>query len=260
MSRITESQLILPSLYLMKLEKKWYITTTKLKQLLPILIKPTWEDAEISKTRKNETKFIQIIWNLKSHKTFLRDGLATEEKNGFKITKKWEKYLNENIDLFEYLVNNNFEWDDLKDWLDKIYEKTIKEKGKIEIFDENIVINEWTEKIKKVKTYNRSSKLRSIAINYFKKEDWKLYCECCSFCFDLFYWEKIANNYIEIHHKKPIFQYKWDDINISINKALENLSPLCSNCHKIIHREKNTKDIKDIIDAINQNWKFYSNR
>lgn len=256
MVRITESQLILPSLYLMNLEKDGYITTSKLKQLLPKIMNPSWEDTEISKTRKNETKFIQIIWNLKSHKTFLRDKLATEQEKGFKITKKWKKYLSENIDLFEYLVSNNFEWEDLKEWLEIIYKNTIIEKWKVEIFDENIVISEWIEKVKKVKVYDRSTKLRSFAIEHFKKGDWKLYCECCWFSFDLFYWEKMAKNYIEIHHKKPIFQYVWEDITNTITEALKNLSPLCSNCHRIIHREKNTKEISDVIDAIKENWKF----
>jgi len=253
MTRISENQLVLPSLYLMHLQPNWYITTSKLKRILPEIMKPTWEDLKISKTRPGETKFIQIIWNLKSHKTFLKNWLAEEVEWWFKITKEGKQYLKKNKEVIEYLLENNFKWDDIKKELNKISEEPNK---KVQIFNEkNDFILEWSSITKKTKTYTRSKKLREFAVNHFKREDWKIYCEACNFCYDLFYWKKLSKNYIEIHHKKPVFKYEWEDLEKSLKKALKNLSPVCANCHRIIHRNK-TKilEIEELIKNIEKNW------
>lgn len=257
MSRIEEKHLVLPSLYLMSLTENWYISTSELKSKLPIILKPIWEDLEQSNSRKNETKFIQKIWNLKSHKTFLRYNLALHEKWGFKLTETWISYLNKNIDIIEYLVENDFDWNDIKDWFKDIYNSTTKENKKVELFDENIIINEWIKIITKKGIYLRSTKLRNFAIESFKNVDWKLYCKACNFCFDKFYWDDLSSNYIEIHHKKPIFKYEWDDLEISIRNALENLIPICANCHRMIHKKRdNILEINELITNIVNNWTF----
>lgn len=255
MTLISEKDLFLPSLYLMNLKEDWFIKTSELKNILPEIMKPSWKDLELSKSRPNETNFIQKIWNLKSHKTFLRDNTATHEELWFKITENWKKYLSENIDILEYLVQNDFNWNDIKEWLWEIYSWTVEKDKKVETFDENIFINEWVNKIRKNKVYVRSSKLREFAVDKFKKEDWKLYCEACNFSYDLFYWEKLAWNYIEIHHKKPIFQYEWDDLDKKISEALKNLSPLCASCHRMTHRKKSAiLKISDLMNCIRKNW------
>ena len=41
---------------------------------------------------------------------------------------------------------------------------------------------------------------------------------------------------IEIHHKKPIFQYQGDTFEQLVDSALENLLPVCPNCHRVIHK------------------------
>ncbi|TMD64428.1 MAG: hypothetical protein E6I91_11110 [Chloroflexi bacterium] len=60
----------------------------------------------------------------------------------------------------------------------------------------------------------------------------------CSFDFYEVYGER-GRGYIEIHHQKPIFQYEEQDIGKFIENALQNVIPVCSNCHRMIHREKN---------------------
>jgi len=253
---ITEKQLILPSLYLMNFEEKWYLSTTDLIEKLMKLIKPTWIDLEKLNNR-NDTKFTQKVRNLKSHETFLKKGLATNEKKGFKLTKNWKMYLKENTSIIEYLIENDFKWNDIKEWLWNIYASTIEDIKKVETFDENIFIKEGINIIRKNKVYNRSYKLRNYAISKFKNSDWKLYCECCNFAYDLFYWEELSWNYIEIHHKKPIFKYEWDDLSVSIKHALKNLSPLCASCHRMIHRKKTMiLSIEELKRFINANGVF----
>lgn len=255
MVRIPEWDLVLPTLFVLNYSENNFINTTNLIKELRIILKPTWEDLKILSWRSDD-KFSQKVRNLKSHNTLKWYADYISNWNWFKITTKWIEYLKENIDILEYLVENDFEWNDIKDWLNKVYVLTSKENKKIEIFDENIIIKEWIEKFRKVKIYERSNILRNRAIDFFKKEDWNLYCECCSFSFDLFYWNNISKNYIEIHHKRPIFQYEWEDINKNIESALANLAPLCSNCHRMIHKEKNTRNIEYIIEAIRNNWNF----
>jgi 5-methylcytosine-specific restriction protein A len=57
-------------------------------------------------------------------------------------------------------------------------------------------------------------------------------CKACNFDFALFYGE-LGEGFIEIHHRTPVSQmgngYVIDPIN--------DLVPLCSNCHQIVHRE-----------------------
>ena len=41
-----------------------------------------------------------------------------------------------------------------------------------------------------------------------------------------------------MHHKKPIFQYQGDDLIQTIKNAVINIIPVCSNCHRMIHKYK----------------------
>lgn len=60
--------------------------------------------------------------------------------------------------------------------------------------------------------------------------DNKLNCECCNFSFTDFY----GQDYIECHHNIPISQGKRTTI-------IEDLSLVCSNCHRMLHRKINNK-------------------
>lgn len=80
MTRITEQNLVLPSLFLMKISNDGFISTTELKEKLALLLKPTGEDAMTSPSRPGEIKFMQIVGNLKSHDTFERNGYAKHEQ------------------------------------------------------------------------------------------------------------------------------------------------------------------------------------
>lgn len=58
----------------------------------------------------------------------------------------------------------------------------------------------------------------------------KLSCEACNFNFFEFYGER-GNGYIECHHLLPVSQ-----MSSNHKTKLDDLCLLCSNCHKIIHR------------------------
>ncbi len=231
MARITENQLILPSLFLMSLYRG--ITTSDLIDKLRELLKPTGEDLEILAGRKDD-KFSQKVRNLKSHDTFEKYGFAKYKNRLFSISPKGNQYLKENMDKLEYLLLNDFRWDDLKAGLE-IVQKSSEEKRKIEVFDENIMIQEGIKKLQKTKIYERSLKLRKVAIEHFTK-DGDILCEACKFSYKKFYGE-IGKGYIEIHHIKPIFKYEDEELDKTIEVALKNVVPVCSNCHRMIHRK-----------------------
>jgi 5-methylcytosine-specific restriction protein A len=71
-------------------------------------------------------------------------------------------------------------------------------------------------------------------------------CACCGFDFEKFYGERGAG-FIEIHHNKPLYSLEEE---IVINPK-EDLIPVCSNCHRMIHRKKDdvlsVEEVKEIV-------------
>jgi hypothetical protein len=252
MARVTENQLILPSLFFMSLSASKSITTSELIPKLRELLNPKDEDLEILAGR-NDDKFSQIVRNLKAHDTFERYGFAKYKDGVCTITYEGEEYLRKNIQSIRYLLVNDFQWEDLKDGLETVHIKSTEEKRKIEIFDESIMIQEGMKKIIETQVYERSTLLRKTAIEYYSKEG-EIYCNPCNFNFEKFYGKEIGKGYIEIHHVKPVFKYEGDELNKVINNALNNVIPICSNCHRMIHRTwKNPIQIDYLISQIKDN-------
>jgi 5-methylcytosine-specific restriction protein A len=67
--------------------------------------------------------------------------------------------------------------------------------------------------------------------------DNRIKCKICCFDFEDFYGE-YGKGFIEIHHQKPVFQFDGDDTEQTIVQALENVVPVCPNCHRMIHKCK----------------------
>ena len=113
MDRISEQQLVLPALYLMTKSPNGVITTSELISKLTTIMHPTGIDAEILAGRK-DTYFSQKVRNLKSHDTLVKNGYAIDYDGGFKITKIGEIYVSSNIDAINYLLTDDFNYDDVK--------------------------------------------------------------------------------------------------------------------------------------------------
>lgn len=72
-------------------------------------------------------------------------------------------------------------------------------------------------------------------------------CQCCGMDFAGMYGEALGANFIEIHHLKPISTFETDGIP---EDFLENLVPLCSNCHSMIHHiEQSEHPLRDLREA-----------
>jgi 5-methylcytosine-specific restriction protein A len=71
------------------------------------------------------------------------------------------------------------------------------------------------------------------------KELGELKCEACSFNFEVAY-GRIGTGFIECHHLIPLSEFE-----VNKETKLEDLALLCSNCHKMIHRDLSITSIKE---------------
>ncbi len=251
MERVSETELILPSLFLMDTWHKG-ITTSELIKELTEIFQPTGKDVEILTNRK-DTKFSQKVRNLKAHNTFERYGYAEYKRGNFFITNKGRDFLNKNIDFVIYLLSNGFLYSDLKSSFQKpLLKKDIEKTPKV--FDENVLIYEGTQKIIRSKTYERSIKLRNAAILKYTEKD-RIKCKVCCFDFEDFYGD-CGRGFIEIHHQKPVFMFDDNESEKTIKDALGNVIPVCSNCHRVIHRIRPPYLVGDIEKKVNKKLYF----
>ena len=258
--RIGEADLVLPALYVMNI-KGGSCTTSELIRDLRTIMKPVGKDTEILR-RRSDDKFSQIVRNLKAHDAFeKRRGLAVYRagKTGgyFEITDWGKTYLEANREILDYLIANGFDYSENIKTLREIKKNN---KRRIEIFDENIGIHEGQRITKQTALYERSSRLRSYAIKYYSSSG-RIVCHACSFDFEAFYGPILGKGFIEIHHVKPIYKYKDEDLEITLADAVKNVAPLCSNCHRMVHRErKEPLGIDLLIEQVRQHGVFVGTR
>lgn len=92
---------------------------------------------------------------------------------------------------------------------------------------------EMTEGEKKhveYETRHRNPALRQACIDKYGYQ-----CQCCGMNFAELYGKELGENFIEVHHLKMLSTY--DECHPE--DYVENLVPLCSNCHSMIHHGKN---------------------
>lgn len=164
------------------------------------------------------------------------------------MTDSGKKYLEENINVVNYLLNNDFSSNDLKEAFDTVYANKNRATS-IETFDENVTINEGSGKFVISKVYERSITLRNIAIEHYSYNG-RIKCRACCFDFEEFY-GLYGKGFIEIHHQKPVFMFAGEDFERKIEEALANVIPVCPNCHRMIHRKRDNPlqldEIKNIV-------------
>ncbi|GAA4280278.1 HNH endonuclease [Gaetbulibacter aestuarii] len=94
------------------------------------------------------------------------------------------------------------------------------------------------------KHYERNFKINKMKKDLFFKKFGKLTCEVCDFDFYHKYGE-LGKGFIECHHRKPLFE-----IQKETQTKLEDLALVCSNCHRMLHRNLNAMSIQDLRNLI----------
>lgn len=238
MSRISETELVLPALFVMSMQSDGKITTSKLIHELERLLKPTGQDAQILAGR-HDTYFSQKVRNLKSHSTFERYGYAENTEDGFRITPLGKQFVEAKNDILNYLFySGDMDFIDISTSCDDILESNTSRK----VIPLTETVLEGRAIRRESIIYERSSQLRQIAREHFMSDAGTLFCECCNYEYSHYHRSPYNQSCIEIHHKKPLYLYEDSDIEQTFQSALANLMPVCPNCHRLIHKNKITAE------------------
>ena len=222
---------------------------TALIQKMMDLLKPSDEDMEILKGR-SDTRFSQKVRNLVSHKTLERHGLAKQRisRGPIEITQKGRRFLIDRQDSLHVALN--FGSDGASDALDSLGDP---EKDCPPIILNEQIVTEGTPRRQTARYIRtRSQHLRNEALRYYTHSG-RILCHACSFDYSLAYPE-IGHGYIEIHHLKPIVELQGQTF--SMEQALENVRPLCANCHRIVHRRRPPIPVDKIQEILSVSYKY----
>jgi len=151
--------------------------------------------------------------------------------------------LNYNIDL---VLHSTEKWKlnkkrskAINEWL-----KTHYRKNKI-VYPDEIEDNTFFEGAKKqitINAYERNTQAREECILEYGNK-----CVICNFDFEKVYGE-IGKNFIHVHHIKPLSEIKKE---YKIN-PIQDLRPVCPNCHAMLHKKVPAYSIEEIINLVNK--------
>jgi len=108
---------------------------------------------------------------------------------------------------------------------------------------EEVTAYEYTEGRSRTRIqtyYERNPRLRAEALRRHGTQ-----CAACGFDFSDMY-GRHGEGYIEIHHLRPVSSYAGD---VTVNPETD-LIPLCSNCHRMIHRKGEVLTLDDLRNII----------
>lgn len=235
MDPISEPELVMPTLYLLDQNENG-LTTSDLRQALQEMFQPSGDDLTILPQR-NDTKFSQKVRNLIAHNTLISPGLVTigaGRNAAIQITAKGRERLQLYEETLEPLRDHA-----LPD-VGPIVRQVDKNK-KLTVLDERI-IREGDLKQRTSEYRERSVALRNAAIDKYS-ENGRLNCSACGFDFSKAY-PGIGEGRIHIHHLRPVSFMSGEAMKLS--EALENVRPLCANCHLIVHTKRPPMAIEEL--------------
>ncbi len=111
------------------------------------------------------------------------------------------------------------------------------------VFDDHGV-EEGRKRLREHWARERNRKVVAQAKKLWAARERGLCCDVCGFDFELIYGEHGAD-YIEAHHVDPL--HHSDGVRTT---RVEDLAPLCSNCHRMIHKTKPMPEIGDMKAAV----------
>lgn len=218
---VTESDLVIPTLIALKKSKGKGLSTSELQPILRKQLNPQGEDL-VNLQGRGDDKFSQKVRNLRAHKRLERDGYARYEDGRFYITDAGQLAIRRLSGFDKSLSAQGFSEDQKASALSSSTALAFFEEGQ--------------ETQIKSKAKKRSAKLRALAIDHFADAQGRIQCEGCGFEGSSAYGPN-GKGLIEIHHKKPIsLEGKTKKV---LREALDDLSPLCPTCHRMVHRDPN---------------------
>ena len=118
---------------------------------------------------------------------------------------------------------------------------------------EDLVSTGGKTKYVRHKTRERNPEIIKAKKREFLAQHGKLFCEACGFDFKAVYGPR-GDGFIECHHNIPLHEDEHERITRTTD-----LSLLCSNCHRMVHRKKDwltIRQLKNLIDGNQNNQRF----
>jgi 5-methylcytosine-specific restriction enzyme A len=185
------------------------------------------------KTGHESMNILHFIGLKDNHKGVFRDYSVTEAMD---IMKQQDSDFELVIHSL-YRLKNRLE--KIQDLEEIILDDIDSEKAEEDSYYKDGAIKEYFGKRYERKPENRKKAIEMHGIS----------CVVCDFNFEEVYGER-GKDYIEVHHVNPLSSIGKE---VSINPK-EDLVPVCSNCHRMIHRRKDkvltVKELRDLIDNI----------
>ena len=163
-------------------------------------------------------------------------------------------YINKNKIELDDFINNNLEWNDFKIQFNEVpFEENEDEVVRaltlligmmFTLFNYSIEgFEEGNKEDIHISRYERNPVNKQICLAY---KGYK--CVICGFDFEKTYGE-VGKNTIEVHHTTPVSKM---GIGYVVN-PIEELIPVCSNCHTIIHKRKMPYTVEEVKQMISEN-------
>ena len=176
-------------------------------------------EGDVSETFRNRNG---VYMKLMNFRRFDPDYSGSGLKRGNKDEEVvWNLYSNKPNDLRE-IVSTLRKWSDSNDPVPESFA----------VDDEEEEAEEGAILTRTHRARERSGKLSQKKKASVLKEFGKLACEVCGFDFSLSYGER-GNGFIECHHVKPV-----SELTPGSKTKLNDLVLVCSNCHRMIHRQR----------------------
>ena len=219
----SEPELIIPALKIIAGSQGGVSTSILIRRLIQDL-QPSGRDLEIISGRR-DTYFSQKVRNLKSHDTLTSKGLATYSEGLWKITETGELFVEENEPIIDALREQGFTRTQIVNEIERDFSGLIIEEG--------LLRTATTQQRQRSATLKRA-KIAEVR----RGNNGKVPCSACGFDFEETYGE-VGEGFIHIHHAEPVHEMNPQGTQIRIEEALIGVFPLCSNCHSIVHRDRN---------------------
>lgn len=219
-STYSESDLIVPAVAIIGAHPDG-ITTSDLISALRRELKPKGDDLELLANRSDD-RFSQKVRNLKSHDTLEKKNLAIFVDAKYYITEYGSEFVVGGKEISESLRNQGFSEPQRRRAIDNNYFNIVIEEGQRIASDRAVI--------------QRSALLRRAAFKHFADTDGSIACMGCGFRAEEVYGEK-ARGIIEMHHTEPLFLSAGGSVRVSVEAAIKNITPLCPNCHRIVHMD-----------------------
>lgn len=90
---------------------------------------------------------------------------------------------------------------------------------------------------------------RNPAVARKAKDRYGFACQVCGFDFGARY-GRLGEHYIECHHLNPLSERSESEWDIGVRTSVDDVTVLCANCHRMIHRKKPALSLDDLRAAL----------